>query len=99
MTNNARNPQAEALFRKRYNGHNNVMTPHIYARRMIGGGTLAVELSNGEGLKAGEEMWAVTVLLAADVHDPIGHELSECFASRDDAEAHIETLRAWRPTA
>ena len=97
---NARNPQAEAIFRKRYNGHPNVMTPRIYSRRMIAAGRLAVELSNGDGFKDGEQMWAVTALIAANPHDDRGHDLSTCFPTRAEAEAHIEGLRDWRdPTA
>lgn len=93
---NARNPIAEDIFRRRYNGKGNVMTPRIYARRMIATGFLAVELSNGDGIFPNTEMWAVTVLLAADPKADM-HELSQCFGSRAEAEAYIETLRDWRP--
>lgn len=91
-----RNPQAEAIFRKRYNGHPNVMTPRIHARRMVATGRLAVELSEGDGMVPGAEMWAVTVLVAADPHADVGHHLSQCFSTRREAEDYIETLRDWR---
>lgn len=101
--NNSRNPQAEAIFRGRYNGKANVMTPRIWSRRMIATGNLAVELSEGDGIFRGSVMWAVTVLVAADPHSGIGHDLSQCFSGEDstktraEAEAYIESLRAWRP--
>lgn len=93
MVNNARNPQAENLFRARYKGHPNLMTPSIWSRRMIAKGKLAVELSSGKGIQPGTELWGVTVLYAYDIHRRLG--LSHAFGTRHDAEAYIQALRHW----
>lgn len=92
------NQQATALFRKRYGASPNVMTPRLWDRRMVAAGRLAVELSEGDGFKPGDQLWGVTVLIAKDVRDPRGHDLSQAFTNRRDAEAYIESLRAWRDT-
>jgi len=92
---NTRSPKAEALFRERYHGSSNVMTPRIFARRMIATGHLAVELSNGDFMDG--QIWAVTVLFAHNVHDLNAHDLNKAFSTRDEAEDYIETLRVWRP--
>ena len=94
--NNTCHPQADSIFRARFNGKPNVMTPRIYARRMIAAGALAVELSNGDGFKYPEQMWGVTVLNAANPRDDTARALSQAFTSRGDAECYIESLRAWR---
>lgn len=94
--NNPRNPQADRLFRDRYGNSPNLMTPNIHARRMIAAGRLAVELSSGAGIFPGTEIWGVTVLVAADVNDAAGRDLSQSFGSRAEAEAYIEGLREWR---
>ena len=95
MEKNARNPKAESLFRDRYGNSPNIMSPNIHARRMIAAGRLAVELSSGAGISPGTEIWGVTVLIAADIHER--NELSQSFGSRAEAESYIETLRTWRP--
>ncbi len=95
MEKNTRNPKAESLFRDRYGNSPNMMSPNIHARRMIAAGRLAVELSSGAGIFPGTEIWGVTVLIAADIHER--NELSQSFGSRAEAESYIETLRTWRP--
>ena len=101
MTDSPHNPQAANLFRTRYGNSPNVMTPSIWALRMIAKGHLAVELSSGAGIGREHQhdnasLWGVTVLIAADVHQR--HDLSRSFSTRHEAETYIETLRAWRPT-
>lgn len=94
MEKNTRNPKAESLFRDRYGNSPNIMSPNIHARRMVAAGRLAVELSSGAGISPGTEIWGVTVLIAADIHER--NELSQSFGSRAEAEAYIEGLREWR---
>ncbi len=94
MEKNTRNPKAESLFRDRYGNSPNMMSPNIHARRMIAAGRLAVELSSGAGIFPGTEIWGVTVLIAADIHER--NELSQSFGSRAEAESYIEGLREWR---
>ncbi len=94
MEKNTRNPKAESLFRDRYGNSPNIMSPNIHARRMIAAGRLAVELSSGAGIFPGTEIWGVTVLIAADIHER--NELSQSFGSRAEAESYIEGLREWR---
>ena len=95
MEKNTRNPKAESLFRDRYGNSPNIMSPNIHARRMIAVGRLAVELSSGAGISPGTEIWGVTVLIAADIHER--NDLSQSFGSRAEAESYIEGLREWRP--
>lgn len=98
MTGNSpHNPQAMAIFRERYGSAPNVMSPRIHARRMIAAGRLAVELSSGDGIFPGTEIWGVTVLSAADIRADL--DLSQSFGSRAEAEAYIESLRSWRAPA
>ena len=94
MEKNTRNQKAESLFRDRYGNSPNIMSPNIHARRMIAAGRLAVELSSGAGIFPGTEIWGVTVLIAADIHER--NELSQSFGSRAEAESYIESLREWR---
>lgn len=88
--------KANALFRERYGDAPNVLTPHILDRRMVAAGRLAVEISSGEGF-SGQPLYGVTVLVANDVRDPRGHDMSQTADSYDAACAYVETLRKWRP--
>jgi hypothetical protein len=81
------NPRALSLFRERYKGAPNPMTPTAADYRMVACGRLAVELSHDVEC----HLWGVTVLRTAD---PSAHcELSKALPTRGDAEAYIETLR------
>jgi len=79
---------AANLFRARYRNVPNVLTPVLVRHRMVASGKLAVELSrSAEG-----DLWGVTVLRTAD---PSAYcEYNRAFSTREEADAHIETLRS-----
>ena len=97
MTQNiARNPQAFAIFRDRFNNQPNVMTPHIIGYMMIAAGRLAVEVSRGEGIGGGY-IYGVTVLNAKNPgDDETRFKLSDSFGNIADANDYIRGLRKWR---
>ncbi len=77
-----RKPSAASLFRGR-----NFMTPSVL--RYGWKGNFAFELSQGEGFKR-EAIFGVTVKTADGESD---YDKSAMFYSRDEAEAHIASLR------
>lgn len=87
--------RANAIFSKRYRGAGNFMTPRNLGRKMVHGGRLAVELSEGESIFPDESgrrpaIYGVTVLDAADVRSDL--DLNQCLHSRSEAIAYIEAI-------
>lgn len=81
---------AHTVFRKRYKGEPNLMTPHIV--RYGWAGNLAYEVSTGDGLgRDRAPIWGVT-FLNPDGTTPNGN-LSQCFACLNDVDAYIEEVR------
>ena len=83
------NEQFIAVFK----GYNNIMTPDIIYRKIIG--NHGVELSSGEGMMGSGDIFGVTVL--SDIHsDEPKREsgLNGCFESREAAEAHIALIES-----
>lgn len=89
------NLQAASIFRARYKGARNVMTPRVSDYRIIAKGALAVELSSGDNMNIGApDIWGVTVLVVAEPDQR--HELNRLCFSRGEAESYIKSLRPWR---
>ncbi len=77
---------AREAFRAAFNGFPNVMTPTpvAYGRRR----KCFWELSRGEGMRRGSELWGVTVLNPDGTPD---HDRSRAFATAAAARAYIKS--------
>lgn len=76
---------ADNIFRVRYNGKNNFMTPNIIERKIKDG--RVYELSSGDGLSLGSKLFGVTVL------NPDGTDsgLNEVFDNETEARSYIDS--------
>lgn len=76
---------ADRVFNETFNGEPNFMTPNIIRRGKQG--NYFYELSRGTFME--DTLFGVTVLTLEGERT----DLSDCFQSRDQAEAHIKRLR------
>jgi len=89
---------AHHAFRRVFKGHTNPMTPSVHDYATVARGGLYVELSRGDGLKWGSEIWGVTVLSAKEPGDSeLQHALSRPFPTQALALAYILALQRWQP--
>lgn len=87
-------PSASELFRKKFKGRKNIMTPHFEDSGKINCKT-AYELSSGSGIFS-KKIWGVTVIKKTNGKIRRLHDSSELFNTKIDALDHIKNLKKRR---
>jgi hypothetical protein len=83
---------AREILRREYGRSRNMMTPDVLKIGKLGRDA-AYELSCGSGFEPGTTIYGVSVVRMYDGTTERDYEASGCFASLDEATAHVERLR------
>lgn len=75
-------------FQKVFKGQRNIMTPNVIACEQRG--KHYVELSTGEGIQHGTQIYGVTVIMRETLEH--AQDLSKCFHSLHEASQYMDSL-------